>query len=292
MHTIWQLTQVQLAGIVSLTAVIVEGSGQLPSKGHVRRIVRSYMIKPAQGLNIQLRSGDMVQDGVTDDHGSVTFKLKAETGKVIELWTEPYELPLNCVQQYPISFNLDNYSRYVVSDIDDTILYSYSPYTFKRIRTALFVKPDKRRPILTTHGLLKNYEDQGAAVIYLSKSESNLMPQITRFITKNQLPQGLLLLTPFLRSIQLFSPKKDPSHKIDRLRFLLDRTSGKFVLIGDDGQKDIKIYSQICLEYGDRIEKVYIYKTGPDLSSGKKRQWELLVQTGVKAVYLDHSSVN
>lgn len=293
MYTIWQLSKVELGGKLHVQGVIVHGDGKLPPKGHVRRIIYSYLIKPAKNTAIQIRIGQSIIETQTDNKGGFNEIIEGSPTDPITIWAEPYKAALRCVQQYPVHYHLDDHSLYVVSDIDDTILYSYSPYTFKRIKTALFVRPDKRRPIRSTHQILKKLESEGAAVVYLSKSESNLLPNISGFIDNNGLPKGLLFLTPFLTGIQLFNPKKNPQHKIECLRRLLDQTNAPFVLIGDDGQKDLKIYSQICLEYTERIQKVYIYKTKDQLSARKRKQWKMLNATGVPSEYLGKfSSIN
>lgn len=285
MYSIWQIAIVHLNQKTYVQGVVIQGDGKLPEGGNIRRILRVYRMAPASQLNLIFHANGVEINFQTNKQGGFEFECDHLEDDHFSISHQGEKLPVVQHETYPLHFHLDDHHKYVISDIDDTILYSHSPHALKRIFTALLVGPDRRRPIRSTHHLLKSLENKGYCTVYLSKSESNLLPNLTHYMVKNGLPKSLMFLTPFLRGSQLLNARKDPDHKIKRIRFLMDQTQGKVVLIGDDGQKDMEIYTQACREYGDRIEKVYIYQTIRTLSRRKRSQWQQLLDTGVNAEY-------
>src|SRR5690606_37833288 len=98
----------------------------------------------------------------------------------------------------------------------------------------------------------------GAPVVYLSTGAWNVVPTLTRFLTRNLYPRGPLLLTDWGPSPDHWF-RSGPEHK----RRSLERLAGEFprirwLLVGDDGQHDEAIYSDFVRRHPERVRAVAI----------------------------------
>jgi phosphatidate phosphatase APP1 len=250
------------------------------------KVIKSYFITVYANKDILIKSNSEKINATTDTHGS--FQIIAEFKHIgeIKIYTEGQNEPLKQLQSYPTTFHETNSAFDVISDIDDTIIVSYTADLFKRISTIAFKTPHKRKVIEFTQNMFTEFNKLDARIFYVSKSESNLFGMLTAFIEHNKLPKGPLFLTPYLKLYQLVSPKKEINFKIDRIRFLIKNTDNKkYVLFGDDSQRDIEIYTAIAMDFPQRILKIYIRQTKSKVLPKQKRMMENLVLTGVPLNY-------
>ena len=170
----------------------------------------------------------------------------------------------------------------LITDVDDTILESHTLKSVKRINNILFVKPDKRKIIEFSRQLAIQIKDRGGRVFYVSKSENNLYPLIKCFIKSNGFPEGKICLTPFKSLPALFFKKKKKDIKHEKIELIVSLSQKKkFILLGDDTQQDVEIYTGLADKYPDKILMIYIRRT---LKHGSKRlntKIELLNNSGV-----------
>lgn len=201
---------------------------------------------------------------------------------------------MRIVQNYPVIFKKKESPFGVISDIDDTIIVSYSTSFIKRIKVLAFSLPQKRKVVNFTQNLLSEFQKHGTDFLYISKSESNLFALLTTFIKHNKLPVGNLILTHYLTFSQLLSPKKGLNYKLNKIYFILKNTGTKqFVLFGDDSQKDMEVYSEIAEEFPERILKIYIRQTKRKVLPYQKRMHERLLLTSIPIVYFNgHSKMD
>ena len=61
----------------------------------------------------------------------------------------------------------------------------------------------------------------------------------------------------------------------------------KFILIGDDTQRDMEIYTEVVNEFKEQIAMVFIRQTTLKRSEKQEKMWQALQQTGVDATYFD-----
>lgn len=158
--------------------------------------------------------------------------------------------------------------RIIISDIDDTVLVSHSTQTMKKLQLMLFKNALSRHPF---SGITKFYKALGKGkdntsdfpFFYVSSSEWNLYDLLEDFFYTNDLPKGIFLLRKLEYSIYKFwkSGGGSHQHKHNKIKRILELfPDQKVILIGDSGQKDPWIYSDIALEYPGRIETIYIRK--------------------------------
>ena len=94
----------------------------------------------------------------------------------------------------------------------------------------------------------------------MSTSEWNLYDYIQDFFQHNELPKGSFLLNQVKRWYQFFRTGSNNHEgkliRIARLFKIFPRQ--RFILFGDNSQKDPAIYNKLSKKYGDRIFAVYI----------------------------------
>lgn len=158
--------------------------------------------------------------------------------------------------------------RIIISDIDDTVLVSHSTQIMKKIRLMLLKNALTRNPfpgVTYFYKALSKGKDNTSdfPFFYVSSSEWNLYDLLEHFFFINDLPKGIFLLRKLEYSIYKFwkSGGGSHQHKYENIKRLLTIfPDQKTILIGDSGQKDPWIYSDIALEFPGRIEAIYIRK--------------------------------
>jgi phosphatidate phosphatase APP1 len=150
----------------------------------------------------------------------------------------------------------------VISDIDDTIVVSHATSVGKKFWLSISKNAYTRRPF---PGVSQFYQDilelEKAVFFYVSSSDWSLFDLIQDFLTFREIPLGPIFLKD--KHINLKNVWKsgggDHFHKLEKIYLLMDMfPQMNFYLIGDSGQKDPEIYSQVLEKYPNRIKAVII----------------------------------
>ena len=293
---VWQISALHLDKKILLSGVILRDAPfaydkQIGNFRNLLKVFKSYFIGVYGDKEILITTNDKTISTNTDKYGSFSVVVDLlPKGKII-IKTVGNDKPLKILQTYPIIFENTKSLFDVISDIDDTIIVSYTADLFKRIGTLAFTLPKKRKAVGFTQKLFKEFEKYDTRVFYVSKSESNLFAMLTSFIKHNKLPTGNLILTPYLKFSQLFNPKKGRDYKLNNIWFILKNTGAKkYVLFGDDSQKDMEVYSEIAQEFPERILKIYIRQTKRKVLPYQKRMWKKLELTEIPIVYFNDNT--
>jgi len=181
----------------------------------------------------------------------------------------------------------------VVSDIDDTLVHSFIHDKLLKFRTLMFTTVEKRKAVAQMQNLLKGFTEKGAVPIYLSNSEQNLYPLIYRFLKINGFPQGPLFLKQMRKLwhvvINVKMPPRD-MHKITTLEEILTLfPDKKFILMGDNTQRDLAIYLSAAEKFHGSIRYIIIRKVIKKKSEENliQRSIEQLQRKGVGFYYAD-----
>lgn len=153
----------------------------------------------------------------------------------------------------------------VISDIDDTILHTgvTSFLKWRVVKNSLFRNAYDRISLEGSPELYKalHLGKQGFGknpIFYLSNSPWNLYEYLKLFLEINDFPKGPILLrdfrTPFDRTLK---PEK-PHKQKEILNILKTYPDLKFILIGDSGEHDPRIYTDIAVQFPDRILAIYL----------------------------------
>ena len=152
----------------------------------------------------------------------------------------------------------------VISDVDDTIMITQAPTLGKAAYNLLLLNPQKRASVLFNR-IADIFPD--APFFYLSTSPWNVESSIRHFIENYGFPAGPLLLRDLDPRPKTFIPS-GVQHKLEYAEQLMgDFPDMKFILIGDDGQKDPTTYATIAKRYPGRVLAIGIRQLSPRESS-------------------------
>lgn len=185
----------------------------------------------------------------------------------------------------------------VISDIDDTFLVTHTSNIFHRLYTILTHNARSRRPF---QGAVAHYQalalggttpDKPNAFFYVSSSEWNLYDYLKEFCRWHKMPEGVFLLNQ-MKGLKSFWNTGGNNHdgKFTRVvRILEEFPSQKYVLMGDDSQRDPQIYASIVRNFPGRVVCVYIrHRVKAHLERTRHAEAEMKA-AGVEVCYFTHS---
>lgn len=179
----------------------------------------------------------------------------------------------------------------IITDVDDTFLVSHSNETFKKIKLMLIRNAATRVPFdgvaAFYHALQKGAEGQCQnPLFFVSSSEWNLYDLLVDFCLYRNIPKGPFLLRDMENGLRklLKSGGGSHDHKFEKICSILTTyPKKKFILIGDSGQHDAEIYSEIARQNPNRIKAVYIRDVTPDVRDEEVRAMAKgIADTGVE----------
>lgn len=160
----------------------------------------------------------------------------------------------------------------VISDIDDTILVTEATSLRRMLGNVLFRNAHSHRVLDGVAGFYQALQRGRTGrpdnpFFYVSSSPWNLYDVLEAFLEINGIPPGPLLL----RDLGLGRPKVAPppgvtgsaavhfGHKLHEIQDLLRAYPRlPFVLLGDSGQQDARIYREVVRRHPGRIRAIYI----------------------------------
>jgi phosphatidate phosphatase APP1 len=161
---------------------------------------------------------------------------------------------------------IDRETRFgLVSDIDDTVISTSLPRpliaawnTFVRQETARHLVPGMAPMYRTLIG-----EHPGSPIFYLSTGAWNTAPTLTRFLKRHGYPAGPMLMTDWGPTNTGWF-RSGQEHKTESLhRLAREFPQIRWVLVGDDGQHDPKIYGDFARDRPDVVDAIAIRELTP-----------------------------
>ncbi|KAI1749252.1 hypothetical protein F4782DRAFT_514578 [Xylaria castorea] len=146
----------------------------------------------------------------------------------------------------------------LISDIDDTIKRSNIALGAKEIFRNTFVRELKDLTINGVKDWYNGLHDMGVRIHYCSNSPWQLYPVIATYFKLAGLPPGSLHLKRYTGMLQgIFEPvaerKKGTLEKI-----MNDFPERKFLLVGDSGEADLEVYTELAIANPGRIKGIFI----------------------------------
>lgn len=162
---------------------------------------------------------------------------------------------LSAVQEVEIT---DDAGVSVISDIDDTIKKSSISLGAREIFRNTFIRDLKD---LTIDGVREWYGElhkMGVRFHYCSNSPWQLFPVIATFFRHAGLPPGSLHLKQYSGMLQgIFEPVAE--RKKGTLEAILrDFPRRRFILVGDSGEADLEVYTDLAVAHPGRILAIFI----------------------------------
>lgn len=243
---------------------------RLRVRNNILDLLRLFRIQTIANARVRLHLNGEQIETTTDGDGYFKFDFQSETSGFCG-WKEIKVCLLN-VRNEEIACGTGwlyypNRSQYAfISDIDDTIMRSYSATIFRRLYELVSRSPAKRRLFDNTSKFYNALSESNTVdgmpnpFFYVSSSEWNLYEYLNTVFREHNLPKGIFLLNS-IRTLSSFlqTGKKGHEGKLFRIaRIILAFPENKFVLIGDNSQKDPEIYAAIADKYPQQIASVLI----------------------------------
>lgn len=190
-------------------------------------------------------------------------------------------------------------ARYgIVSDVDDTVVRTGAATLWRHISIILFNSAAARVPFPGVSALYRalTTDEDGVTVNpiwYLTASPWNLYGLFIDFMRLNEIPMGTLMMKRFGGDAD---PRFKPSHGNHKRGFVIDLMETfpdlQFILIGDSGQNDAEIYTQIATELPHRVRAIYLrHVAGAARKSAIDAMAERLKALDVPVVLTDDSEI-
>ena len=152
----------------------------------------------------------------------------------------------------------------VISDIDDTVVHTGVTSRLKLAGTILLKNAYTRLPlkgVANFYNALQNGRGGGTRnpLFYVSSSPWNMYDLFREFFQINNIPDGPIFLRDWGFEAQSMLAENNRKYKLNAIYNILDRFPDlNFILIGDSGEEDPEIYTQVIRTYPQRILGVYI----------------------------------
>ena len=268
---------------------------------NIRHLIRLFAIHTIADARIQLQHQSTRLETSTQEDGFFEFH-----------WESPQELTAG-FQSITVSY-LDKEGKVlqevlgelyiphsvqlgVISDIDDTILISYSSRLLKRLRVLFTRQPHSRKTFadivhyFTLLSVSGTTPDLPNPFFYVSSSEWNLYDDLTEFFSHNHLPEGVLLLNKIKRLQELGASGQTQHHnklvRIERIMRMFPKQ--RFVLYGDNSQQDPAIYVSIAKQFPQNVVAIYIRSVQAKKKVATKRVLAELAHTSIHTLLFEHT---
>jgi phosphatidate phosphatase APP1 len=223
---------------------------------------RSFLSIPVSGAPVEV-TVDGSRTVVSADRGgvldaSIPAKLVAGWAKVtLTIAGDSVDAPVFIVD--------DRVSFGILSDVDDTVMVTTLPRPLLAAWNTFVLDEHARRAVAGMAVLYDRLrqEHPGSPVIYLSTGAWNVVPTLTRFLDRNVYPKGALLLTDWGPTHDHWF-RNGPEHKANSLeRLAQEFPQIRWLLIGDDGQHDERIYGDFAAAHPQNVSAVAIRRLTP-----------------------------
>jgi phosphatidate phosphatase APP1 len=225
---------ISIRGWRSFTSVHVPGVDVTASSGRSRRTIRAD------------RGG--VLDARIDVRlppGWHSIRLTIEGGRAVEA---------------PVFIVDENVDFGLVSDVDDTVMVTALPRPFLAAWNTFVLDEHARTAVA---GMAVLYErlvraHPGAPVVYLSTGAWNVAPTLSRFLGRHLYPRGTLLLTDWGPTHDRWFRSGADHKRVNLERLVAEFPTVRWLLVGDDGQHDEHIYSELAAAHPGNVAAVAI----------------------------------
>lgn len=225
------------------------------------------------GASLSIRFNNKELDILTDEDGYFETYLAMDPHLPMEeLWHHPLielkESPVPFAKPLQVRSRVmtpPSTSRFgIISDIDDTIIPTHAQSLIKSAYTTFLNNAHTRLPFEGVAAFYKALQtgSTGAEfnpIFYVSSSPWNLYDLLYDFMAVNKIPHGPIMLKDYgFTHNKLFS-ETHSTHKSAAIQKILETyPSLPFILIGDSGQHDPEIYTQVVKDNPGRILAIYI----------------------------------
>lgn len=206
---------------------------------------------------------------ISDEEGYFSFDMPVDRPlpEVTEWEQVTLSTPGRTAQQADIAVPVlapgANLNWGIISDIDDTVVETGATNFLKNWRRVLIDQPAERLAVPGAATLYKtiavDHRAPARPFFYVSSSPWNLYGFLTEFMELNAIPHGPMFLKDYgIDQNRLINAGHD-AHKLAAIETILTAYPKlRFLLIGDNGQRDVTIYAKVVQDFGNRVAGVFI----------------------------------
>ncbi|WP_421083088.1 App1 family protein [Rothia nasimurium] len=198
------------------------------------------------------------------------FTVYADRGGVVdvklEVALEPglhrvtMQTPGSQVAETSVYIVPENQTLGIICDVDDTVMNTALPRPFVAAWNS-FVLNEHARSATPGMAVMMDRLHRAhpqAPFMYLSTGAWNVTPTLRRFLHRNGYPKGTFLLTDWGPTPDRWF-RSGSQHKVNALkRLAAEFPHMRWILIGDDGQRDPEIYNGFAVRYPHNVEAILI----------------------------------
>ena len=223
---------------------------------------RAFVTTPAMDVPVAVRIGDAVFHARSDRSGHVDATFVGAKLPRLEPGWHQVDLEIQNAQSAAADILVvDPRQRFgLVSDIDDTVISTHLPRMMLAAYNT-FVRHEGTRHVVM--GMAPMYralleEHPQAPVVYVSTGAWNTAPTLARFLRTQGFPLGPLMLTDWgpTNTGWFRSGQEHKRASLDRLAH--DFPNVRWLLVGDDGQHDPKIYQDFAAARPEVVRAIAI----------------------------------
>lgn len=158
----------------------------------------------------------------------------------------------------------------LISDLDDTILVSEVAHKRRLLVNTFLKNPAQRQAVpgmaaLYARVMARNARPVAAPLFYLSASPRQMHDAIAEFLGRHAFPPGVLITKRVTNDFSGEPLLDQFAYKTRKIEEIFTRLPWvRFVLVGDDGEKDPEIYDWVRQRYPKRVADIWIRRVSPD----------------------------
>lgn len=260
-------TRLHLRGrVVRFAASLTAADGTL---ARLRAMMAIYNSDELPGVTVRLDGYGQTLDTITDEEGYFTFAqaidrtLPEATAWEQVVLSTPGREAQRASMAVPVLAPGTNLNWGIISDIDDTVVETGATNFLKNWRRVLVERPSDRLAVPGAATLYKTIAGDHRAparpFFYVSSSPWNLYGFITEFMELHGIPHGPMFLKDYGIDADTLIDDGHDAHKLAAIETILATYPAlRFLLIGDNGQRDVTIYAKVVEDFGARVAGVFI----------------------------------
>ena len=245
----------------------------------VRAMLEIYNSEELPGIAVRCEGYGTSAEVVTDDEGYFDFELAIDQPlPPTTMWesltlTTPGREAQQAGFKVPIIAPGTDHHWGIISDIDDTVVETGATDFRRHWRRIVAERPQDRLAVPGASALYKTIARDHLAparpFFYVSSSPWNLYGFIMEFMELNAIPHGPMFLKDYGFDRGQFIHKGHDDHKLEAIeRVMAFYPELRFLLIGDNGQRDVTIYAKVVEDFRERVAAVFIRDVDGSCRSG------------------------
>ncbi len=245
----------------------------------MRAMLAIYNSRELGGVTVRLQAYGETHESVSDAEGYFHFDrpvaqpLPATTQWEKVTLTTPGRSSATPEATAPVMAPGANNNWGIISDIDDTVVETGATNFVRNWRRVLVERPSDRLAVPGASALYRmiavDHRAPARPFFYVSSSPWNLYGFLTEFMELNAIPHGPMFLKDYGLDPDKLIDSGHETHKLLAIETILAAYPKlRFLLIGDNGQKDVTIYAQVVKDFGPRVAAVFIRDVDGSCRSG------------------------